>query len=142
MRNYIVEVKTLDGDQEEFAIKIDNGIITRLGTEGGEYNDIIFIPPATHDLIDIINNSTAGDVVIEIDTYDILQTNVNALGKVPKIVAVYKDNKLPIGEIQLLNQPFIGAAMVHLPLPSQEGNMLVYKNIECLGYINFIDARQ
>lgn len=143
-KEYIVEVKNLNGEQQELIVRVDEqGVVSRVDAEGNQLHDIIIIPPATHDLLDVINNSAVAEAFIRAQ-YNFLEENPAGSKRAPLLALNYKNLKeLPIGEIQVMDKPIIDAAIIHVN-HNQDPNFPVhtYTDITCVGYVNFIDARK
>lgn len=143
-RRYIAELKTLHGDQQEIVIEVnEQGGVARIDADGNIVHDIAIIPPATHDMIDIIASSTKATSFIR-SSYNFLETRpMGQSHRPPMLGVVYNGDKdLPIGEIQVMDKPVIDAAIIQLDHTFSENLQThLYEGIHCVGYINFIDAR-
>ena len=144
-RQFIVEVKTLNEDQHEIVVGVDdNGIAYRVNENGEEVRDIVIVPPATHDIIDILNTAQKGQPYLKC-AYDFLTQRPAFQGQQPQqgvILAI--DNagrELTIGEIQSMNTPVIDAAIVQIGKIQNAEHINFYSELASVGYINFIDAR-
>lgn len=135
-RDFIVEVKDLNGNQQELLIRTGvKAVPVRVDSNGVEHADIMIINPAAHDLINIINHSTAGHASIA----GVQDPFVTGEGE---LVVQHATNEkvIPVGPIKLVPTPMIDAAVIMINHFDSLNGRIALGNIECLGEINFIDG--
>ena len=136
MKN-IIEYATLNGEQEELVVghKAGSQLPGRFDDKDEINYDIMVINPAALDLLSIVAESPNAVAVI----------NGNPLMQGEGELGIEWNGKtVPIGQIQFVPRPSIGAGIAQFERVSDTDKISGYKltNIKPLGVINFIDARQ
>lgn len=135
MKN-IIEYAMLNGEQGELVVGHEAGSqLPGRFDEKDEINyDIMIINPAALDLIAIVNSSPEATAVI----------NGNPLMQGEGDLGIEWNGKVvPIGQVQFVPRPSIGAGIVQFERVSDTNAISGYKltNLKTLGVINYIDAR-
>lgn len=136
MKN-IIEYASLKGVQEELVVghKAGSQLPGRFDDQDEIQYDIMIVNPAAIDLLAIIEESPNATAVI----------NGNPLMQGEGDLGVEWNGKtVPIGQIQFVPRPSIGAGIAQFERVSDTDKISGYKltNIKPLGVINYIDARQ
>lgn len=136
-REFIVEVKGLDGEQKSLLMREVEGypLPARVTEDGEVHHDIMMLNPAAHDLIDIINASTKGAVIITSEEHPM----VTGAGEIA-IQSNVNEKIIPVGPIQFTTIPMIDVAVIMYGTAGNVNGRIALKDITCLGQVNFIDS--